>query len=1161
MMTARSGRHALGIATTAVVLLLPILRTAPAVADASLGDTYAFRQPDGERVSVRVWGDEYFQHVESLDGYTLVRDPATYEVCFARLASDGQDLVSTGIRAGDAAVARLGIAKHLWLPPAVRTARAEAARAAAPVWGSSAVADEMEALRKSLPDKGINDPQPVTSGDVKGLTILVDFFDSHATKTPDEVRAFLNQPGFNDDNCNGSARDYYLEVSGGRLDFSNVVPDYYYRAINSMDYYEDPSQSAGWRARELVLEALNYLAVRGFDFSSFDANGDGFIDAIHCIYAGTPSFGWGVGLWPQTSFLGFAADGVVGANFSISYVGPHLRLATYVHESGHLLFFWPDLYDVGFESYGAGLYCLMSASAAQGNPEWPCAPLRYKAGWTEPFILDGVHRNVKLAAGSNQVLIVPHAVIPYELYMFENREATGRDATLPSSGLAIWHVDWHGSNNEEQANVRNHYMVSLVQADGRMDLEHKNNYGDAGDLFGAPDATSFTPSTNPAAVWWRFDNAPINIENISAPGDTISFNFRDGIGVLPIDLQVLPTGLHAPWLLTGPDDYIKRGSGSRLVFVPNPIEYTITWQDIPGWTAPPPTQVLADTSPDGPAVPVSATYTLPPFTPVAADAVTQPGTCTGASVVDIDADGDEDLFLAVNDGSNRLLRNDGDWTFVDATPAALAQPGRHQAGVFADVDNDGDQDVYLANDGESDRLLIQAADGSFAEHPGLAASDTNQSWTASFTDIDNNGLLDVFVVISADRNRLLMAEADDHKQLVHLSDEYDQVLQIRRSGRCAAWCDFDGDGWRDVYMSSIWNWNRLARNRGAAGFENVTQGGLGDPHRGGSAAWGDLDGDGVFDLYVANDHAPDRLFYHYAGVYVIQGGAYLSAVGDSKGVVLADFDNDGDLDIYVARDNDSDLLLMNYGEMSFLRSELLTPGLDSAITGVAAGDFDGDGGVDLVIVRKNAPNFLLRNTMQRGHWVEFDLRGTSANADAIGARVRLVAGGKSQLREVSGGGGSRCQDMKRLAFGLGASTTVDSVIVSWPGNSRVQIVTQLPVDRLHTLVEPDRSDDEGNGGGEVPRATRLFSPYPNPFNPAATIAFDIAQPGRVIIEIYSLDGRRVTTLLDENRPIGHHTIVWRGHDQQDRRVASGTYFARMTTPDQRHFVKRMALVR
>ena len=98
-----AGRGLLSFCIVFAVCLF--LNTATTNADPVWGEFFELDQPDGSRVEVLIWGDEFYRVVESLDGYTLVRDPATGVICYARLSADGNDLVSTGVRVGSAAPA------------------------------------------------------------------------------------------------------------------------------------------------------------------------------------------------------------------------------------------------------------------------------------------------------------------------------------------------------------------------------------------------------------------------------------------------------------------------------------------------------------------------------------------------------------------------------------------------------------------------------------------------------------------------------------------------------------------------------------------------------------------------------------------------------------------------------------------------------------------------------------------------------------------------------------------------------------------------------------------------------------------------------------------------------------------------------------------------
>jgi len=241
----------------------------------------------------------------------------------------------------------------------------------------------------------------------------------------------------------------------------------------------------------------------------------------------------------------------------------------------------------------------------------------------------------------------------------------------------------------------------------------------------------------------------------------------------------------------------------------------------------------------------------------------------------------------------------------------------------------------------------------------------------------------------------------------------------------------------------------------------------------------------------------------------------------------------------------------------FARSSLAVAETDGAAVTAVCADLDDDGGVDIYVARDGAENLILRNQIVgRGHWLAVDLRGDPANRDAIGARVRLVAGGFSQLREVQAGDG-RGEAARIVHFGLGASSAADSVVVTWPDGEQTVRVAQV-ADR--TLVIRQTEDSSSVGDGNLPGVTRLQGAYPNPLNPQTTIAFELASAGPVRLTIYGLDGRRVIDLVREELPAGPHAVSWQGRDGDGRQVASGTYLLRLQTRDGA-FNSRMTLVK
>jgi len=95
--------------------------------------------------------------------------------------------------------------------------------------------------------------------------------------------------------------------------------------------------------------------------------------------------------------------------------------------------------------------------------------------------------------------------------------------------------------------------------------------------------------------------------------------------------------------------------------------------------------------------------------------------------------------------------------------------------------------------------------------------------------------------------------------------------------------------------------------------------------------------------------------------------------------------------------------------------------------------------------------------------------------------------------------------------------------------------------------------------GVMPLKTVLHNNYPNPFNPSTTITFDIARPGHVSLEIYSLDGKRVVQLLNKRLNAGKYSVVWNGTDSSGLKVSSGTYFIKLVAGGYNRVVKTVML--
>jgi hypothetical protein len=121
--------------------------------------------------------------------------------------------------------------------------------------------------------------------------------------------------------------------------------------------------------------------------------------------------------------------------------------------------------------------------------------------------------------------------------------------------------------------------------------------------------------------------------------------------------------------------------------------------------------------------------------------------------------------------------------------------------------------------------------------------------------------------------------------------------------------------------------------------------------------------------------------------------------------------------------------------------------------GVAFADFDNDGFVDVVVANNGDVPLLLHNDGGDGnHFLNFRLVGTKSNRDAMGARIRVVAGGISQIREIEGGGSYLSQSDLRAHFGLGKAARAETVEVKWPSGLQ-QTFRNVDADKFYLIQE------------------------------------------------------------------------------------------------------------
>ncbi|MES2659914.1 MAG: M6 family metalloprotease domain-containing protein [Verrucomicrobiota bacterium] len=518
------------------------------------GRETSWTQPNGQVVSLRVFGDEYYARTETPEGYTVIHSGNTYY--YAALSADGKSLVPSATRADEPAPE--GLAQHIDLPKeqiretvianrakfdGERTKRWNRRVEAALKIRNAAKGAE---LRGPEAAKAKIDAAPV-SGAKRGLTILVQFPNDPATAgadpvtfptSRDKIVRFCNSVGYDEDGNTGSVRDYFSDQSLGDVTYTQTVtqivtlphPRNYY---NFSDYPANQVVNADivGATAEMISDAIIILKQDDFDFSSLTLDENSRAIATNIFFAGPDSGVYAQGLWPhQYTVLprinvGTEVDPILISDYQITNI-PDAEpvIGTFCHENGHLLLGYPDIYAQNGE--GVGEHCLMGSGNFLNGGRTPSPINGYfkdLSGWGKVTDLaPDEFLTAALPTTGNVSYRITNPQTPTEFFVVENRGKGDKWAQYSDDkGIAIWHVDETiNGNNGNSA----HYGIALEQADGRNDLENGRNRGDDGDLFDLADP-KFTDNTDPSARWWGNARSYVDIEVLSgvAAKTTVAF--------------------------------------------------------------------------------------------------------------------------------------------------------------------------------------------------------------------------------------------------------------------------------------------------------------------------------------------------------------------------------------------------------------------------------------------------------------------------------------------------------------------------------------------------------------------------------------------------------------------------------------------------------------
>lgn len=443
------------------------------------------------------------------------------------------------------------------------------------------------------------------------------------------------------------------------------------------------------------------------------------------------------------------------------------------------------------------------------------------------------------------------------------------------------------------------------------------------------------------------------------------------------------------------------------------------------------------------------------------------GTGMGAAWGDYDGDGHLDLVVTAY-GRNVLYRNLGDGTFRDATrEAGLEGPEGFWAGAsWADYDRDGDLDLYIVG---------------YVRYVADRAAESSTQY-----DIETPPALNPSV-FEPERNLLYRNEGDGT-----FTEVAEQAGVLGAEGRSlsAAWTDLDEDGWLDLYVANDVSDNVLYHNRRDGTFREISHEAMVADYRGAMGlAVGDWNGDGDTDLFVTHWIAQENALYdnrirsrfetldapprnrlHFMDTADRWGLGQIALDFVGWGTSFLDYDNDGRPDLLVANGSTfqdaeaphrlipmRDQLFWNRGPEDGFYDVSPVAGAYFAEAhvgrGAAIADYDNDGDLDAFIVNQGGPGVLLRNDGgNRNGWLQLRLEGRGGNRQAVGARVRLVAGGTVQVQEVGAQSSYLSQNSPVVHFGLGDRAFADTLEVRWPGGLR-QTFRDVRANRLLRLAE------------------------------------------------------------------------------------------------------------
>jgi len=458
-----------------------------------------------------------------------------------------------------------------------------------------------------------------------------------------------------------------------------------------------------------------------------------------------------------------------------------------------------------------------------------------------------------------------------------------------------------------------------------------------------------------------------------------------------------------------------------------------------------------------------------------------------------------------------LYRNNGDGTFADVTAkAGVGAEGLFGMGVaIGDYDNDGYPDLLVLGYGAC-ILYHNNGDGTFTDVTEKAGVANLGKWasSAAWFDYDNDGKLDLIVANyvdwSPERNLWCGDRGPGMRSYCHPDVYHGQPptlfhnngdgtftdISIRSriglkggNGLGVVTFDYDNDGWQDIFVANDHMPNSLFHNNRDGTFEEVgyaagvAVGMDGQFEAGMGTDAADTTGNGRLNLIVTHLDQQLARLYENQGDASFEDATFRSKLSYSTfhvsgfGTRFLDYDNDGARDLFMANGHVLDNIEKYRSDVRYAEPKMMFRNIGNGIftnvsdtlgadfqrpfvsRGAAVADFDNDGDLDILVSNNGqAPQLLRNDGGNDNNWLELFLIGTKSNRDAVGARVKVIAGDLTLYEQRKGGMSYQSAQDPRLHFGLGQRNNVDSVEITWP-SGEITKLGHLKADRIVSVQE------------------------------------------------------------------------------------------------------------